>query len=241
MQINNLFKKLLPKKANEIISKNKISISDVLNSEKINNSTISNQDINIGTGNTIDKSTTNNYYIIQETPESHLTSDNSETLVEKIKPIEELISFGLTYKAIKAYNQLIYDNFDVGLSINDRFSIYNGLLTCYVNIDENEEMIKSWINKIEALGQVKELHRFLYIQSVYYYNKQDIPKAIHFNDKALEIKSNYLNAILFKVFLNSANKRFKYKDAIERITSLRKYTTGKIKEITSMKNNLGDI
>ncbi|HEY8892898.1 MAG TPA: hypothetical protein VIM70_21955 [Clostridium sp.] len=222
----------------EIVPDMESCVRDVLNFDKIHDSTINVQDINIGTGNSIDKSI--NVFIIN-TPESQLTSDSSITLTEKIKPIEELITSGLTYKAIEAYNKLMYDNFDVGLSVNDKFSIYNGLLNCYVNINEDDEKIKLLIKKVESLGEVKELNKFFFILSVYYHNKQDIQKAIYFNDKALAFKSDYLNAILSRIFLNAINKTIEYKDAIEKITSHPKYISGTIEEIIKMKTVLGDI
>ena len=242
MLINNFLKKLLPKKTAELVPIDKSSIADVLNPKNIKNSTISYQDNNIGNGNIIDKSTTYNYVnLVQQIPESHLTSNNSDSLAEKIKPIEELIVSGLTSKAIEAYNLLLIDNIDKGLSIDDRFTIYNGLLNCYININEDDEKINLLITKIELLGNVKEYYRFLYIQSIYFYNKHDISKAILFNNKALELNNDYLNAILTKIFFDSVSKTIVYKDAVEEIISHPKYTAGTIREIASMKTSLGDI
>lgn len=216
----------------------KTYIKDILNLENINESTLQLENMNFGNNNTIEKNTYIQNVFILEKPETQLTDDISAITSSKILPIEKLIDQGYTNRAIDKYKDLIEENVDSMLSNNDKFAIFNGLLSCYVNINDDEN-VEKYILKIENLGAVKEYYKFLYLQSVHYFNNQDFEKAEFFNDKALAYNKEYLNAILLEILLNLMNNKIQYEDAKNTVVLHSKFTEGTIKEVSQMKATLG--
>lgn len=216
----------------------KTSIKDILKFENLDNSPMHLENMNIGNNNTIQKNTYIQYVYMHETPETQLTDDISTITSSKILPIENLIEQGYTDRAINEYKDLIEENVDSNLSKNDKFAIFNGLLNCYINLND-EENVEKYISKIEDLGNVKELHKFCYLQAIYYFNNQDFKKAEFFNDKARAFNEEYLNAILLENIINLVNNKIEYEEAKNNVVLHPKFIGGTIKEVSQMKSTLG--
>lgn len=121
-------------------------------------------------------------------------------IAKKVKEIEKLQEKHKFKSAIQEYENLIIDYFGEETDVNDKFLILNALLTCFVNLHEEDNVAK-YISKIKDLRNPKEIYRFHYMCSIFYLNKRDLAKSREEVCRAVELKPDYFKALCLKVFV----------------------------------------
>ncbi len=230
------FQKILGKnpKDTDVEQQSLKEYKDMFNPNNIKDSIVEFKDNHVG-----DK---NYYFNISITPES-VDRIEETAIVEKVRDIEKLIEKHKYITAIGMYKDLLEDYALKSLSANDSFYIFNGILNCYVNINDKANTEK-YITKIKALGNVNEIHKFHFICAVYYINQRESNKALEEINKAVAFKSDYFKAICLKILIEFENniidaetaKRQLVDDNDKPITG-----NGENKENACIFNILGDI
>lgn len=174
--------------------------------------------------------------------ETLINKDSLITFKEKILPIEKLIADSKPYLAINEYEKLIKSDDFNNYSKDEKFLIYNGLLNCFINIEANEEIIKKWSLKIDALGEdIKEIHRYYFLLSIWQYNNRELEKAIILNEKAAKANPEYINALAGCILLKATNKNITYEEAKTQLNELLNREGLGIKDKATIYANLGDV
>lgn len=174
--------------------------------------------------------------------ETIIRNEYSIELREAIIPIESHITQGEIPLAIKKYEELVNSPEFSHYSKNERFLIYNGLLNCHINNVANDETIKQWIVKIEALGtEIKEIHRFYFLLAIREYNKRNISKALIYINQSRKEKPDYMNAITTEILLKATKKDITYDEAKSQFDELLKDKVLSIKDLASIYSSFGDV
>lgn len=154
----------------------------------------------------------NNIVKLQEMIELSMVGVNPE-IKEKILPIDKLISDGKNHSALEKYISLYESDEFQTYSKNEKFLIYNGILNCNVNLNASITEIDKWSIKIEALGDVQDLHKYYYIKAIWKYNNGELKIAKALNSKAISKDSNYTNALSFDILIRIRMNTISYEDA----------------------------
>ncbi|MFW6016445.1 MAG: tetratricopeptide repeat protein, partial [bacterium] len=186
-------------------NKTEINTKDSFNFDNISNSNI-NQLVNAGI---INKSV--NFHI-------HDSDNNDEEISteikKKVKDIGKYFENAKYQTAIDKYNTLMVETLGKSLTDDDKYQIFNGLLNCYVNLNDDEK-IERYINKIKALKNITDKHKFYFLSAVYFFNKQDYDKAHEEICKSIKINSEYLKGIALKYYIESVMRTIDYKTALD--------------------------
>lgn len=179
---------------------------------------------------------------LEKSYETVINNDSTIEFREKILPIEILISEGKPLLAIKEYEELTISHDFSNYSKDEKFLIYNGLLNCFINIDSDDGIIKKWSIKIDALGEdIKEIHRYYYILSIWKYKKREFDNAIILNNQAIKAKPDYINALTGNILLKATNKDISYDEAKKQFDEMFKNSDLTIKEKANVYAILGDV
>ncbi len=179
---------------------------------------------------------------LEEIYETALNKDSSIEFKEKIIPIEKLITDGKSYLAINEYEKLIESDKFINYINDEKFLVYNGLLNCYINLEADENIINKWSIKIDALGEdIKEIHRYYFLLSIWEYNNKRLEKAIILNEKAVKAKGDYFNALAWGILLRATNKDISYIEGKMQLDKLLKNAIIEIKDKATIYASLGDL
>lgn len=181
------FQKIFGKDSMEVEQQPNKEYKNLMNPQNVTHSNIVYKDNHIG----------DVYHInVYNTPE-HSSTMNDGEIASKVKPIESLLEKHHYSMAIEKYKDLLEEYASKSLSNNDLFYIQNGILNCYINLDDKENTEK-YIEKIKLLGRVDEIHKFHYLCAVFYINQRNLQKAYEEINKAIGYKPDYFKAICLK-------------------------------------------
>lgn len=177
----------------------------------------------------------------EEVYESIRSKECSIELKENIIPIESLLSEGKFQLAIRSYEKVIDSPKFNTYPKDEKFLVYNGLLNCHINNDSDEDIIKHWIVKIEALGtDVKEIHRFYFLLAIWNYNKRELDKALMFVTQSLNSKPDYINAITSEILFRCNLKLTIYDKAKKQFAKLLRNSKS-IKDSATIYSSFGEL
>lgn len=202
--------KTLPLEVKEDTGVQEIDIrnKDILNFENLYKSNVQLQNVNLGIEN--------HYHVYLNNPTEAKPNGEEATeseIAKKVKEIEKLQEESKFLSAIKAYNSLMEDSLGKTIDVNDKFSLLNGLFSCYVNLNDTEN-IEKYMKKISDLGAVSEIYRHHFLCAIYFLNKRELKRSLVEITKAVTLKVDYFKGLCMKVFIESDLKVIDYKTAI---------------------------
>jgi tetratricopeptide (TPR) repeat protein len=165
--------------------------NDIFNPKNIKDSIIEYKNNHVGD---------NNFFINVNTSNEFTSNIEKVEILSRIKPIERLIEKHKYNSAIDMYKDLLEDYATKLLSNNELFYIFNGILNCYVNLNDKIN-IEKYIGKIEALGKVNEIYKFHFLRAIVYINQRKLDCALIEANKAIEYKTDCFKAICLKVVI----------------------------------------
>lgn len=227
--ILDLIRDILPRK-NVVVNQNNQGGNAYMNNNEI--------------ANTINRTTVFNVVDtkqIAEIYESVLNESSPVDLKEAIVPIESLINQGKFKLAIKKYEEFIASTEFSKYSKDERFLIYNGLFNCHLNDESAEEVIEYWAQKIQALGDVEEIHRYYFLMGVREYNKRNFDNAFIYAKKAISMKSDYMNGLTLEILVSASSEAITYDKAKNQLKKLLKRDGLGVKEHATIHSCFGDI
>jgi hypothetical protein len=179
---------------------------------------------------------------MREVYESVINEDSSVNLREAMIPIEALINEGKLNQAIQKYEERIFSTQFVHYSKDEKFLIYNGLLNCHINNNADDKTNNHWKVKIEALGtELKEIHRFYFLLGIMECKKNNLEKAMVYNNQSLIAKPNYMNAITTDILIKTAKNDITYDEAKVQLDKLLKGKGLSIKDLATIHSNYGEL
>jgi hypothetical protein len=188
-----------------------------------------------------------NFYIgdtkqLNDIYESVLNKETSVSYREKILPIEELINEGKPSRAIYEYKKIIKSDEFSRYSKDEKFLVYNGLLNCFICINADDDTVNKWMLKINALGEdIKEIHRYYFLQAIWYYNKHEFEKAIILIEKVVKKKPDYINGLSTAILIKVTKKIISYDEAKEQLNKLLLIEDLGIKDKANIYAGFGDV
>lgn len=167
--------------------------------------------------------------------------ESTQEFKANILPIEKLISDGKTKIAIDKFKELLDSEDFNKYSIDEKFLVYNGIFNCLINNQADSSEIRKWSEKIEALGDVKEIHRYYYLKAIWKYNNKDYKIAKKFIDQAIKAKPEYINALSCDYLIKLSNLEITFEEAKDGLGALLKKPDLKATEIATIYGFLGDV
>ena len=154
----------------------------------------------------------NNYYFHStsdiETIESMKKYDIVDDLKIKVIKLEEDLSKGRTRIALEGYLEIKENSNYQKFHKDFKFKILLGILNASINLNFDENEIKNSIYGIKALGEdINDIHKLYFLQGIMEYKKRKFENALLFVNKSLEVKSDYIKSMAFKVLIRHLLKR----------------------------------
>lgn len=227
--IHDLIRDIFPRK-NVVVTQN----------NRDGNASINNNEI----ANIINKTTVFNVGSTKQIPEiyeSVLNERSSVDLKEAISPIEALINQGKYKLAIKKYEEFISSSEFPKYSKYERFLIYIGLFNCHLNGESSEKIIEHWSQKIQALGDVEEIHRYYFMMGVREFKKRNFDSALIYAKKAISKKSDYMNGLTLEILVNVISEATTYDEAKNQLRKLLEKDGLGVNEHATIHSCYGDI
>lgn len=197
---------------------------------------IANQIVNLNIN--IDSS---NIDLLRELLSGATSIESTQEFKTDILPIEKMISDGKTNIAIEKFNELLQSSDFHKYSKDEKFLVYNGILNCHVNNQSDTSEIEKWSAKIEALGEVNEIHRYYYLKAIWKYNNKDFKVAKTFNNQAIKAKSEYINALSCDFLIRFSNNEISFHEAQQGLEELLDKPDLKAGELATIYGFLGDV